>query len=48
MNFPEIFQTMLHTWTTGGWVMGAMALLATYVPARRASRLDLIESLRRE
>ena len=29
-------------------VLGATALLATYVPARRASRLDLIESLRAE
>jgi ABC-type lipoprotein release transport system permease subunit len=29
-------------------VLGATALLATYVPARRASRLDLIEALGRE
>jgi biopolymer transport protein ExbB len=24
----EIFQTMVHTWTTGGWVMWAMVLLS--------------------
>ena len=23
-----IFQQMLHTWTTGGWVMAALALVA--------------------
>jgi biopolymer transport protein ExbB len=35
MNLNEILQTMLHTWATGGWVMGAMALLAivTYATA---------------
>ena len=24
----EIFKMMLHTWTTGGWVMWAMVLLS--------------------
>jgi biopolymer transport protein ExbB len=28
MNFEAIFQQMVHTWTNGGWVMVALALLA--------------------
>jgi biopolymer transport protein ExbB len=33
----SIFQEMLHTWATGGWVMAALALLAlvTYATAAR-------------
>jgi ABC-type antimicrobial peptide transport system permease subunit len=36
------------TFSATAVLLGATALLATYVPARRASRLDLIESLRSE
>lgn len=33
----EMFQQMVHTWSTGGWVMAALALLAlvTYATAAR-------------
>jgi len=33
----DMFQEMLHTWATGGWVMGALALVAliTYAAAAR-------------
>jgi biopolymer transport protein ExbB len=31
MNFNEIFQTMWHTWTTGGWVMWAMVTLSLVI-----------------
>lgn len=35
----EIFQTMWHTWTTGGWVMGAMVVLSLVVYASAAHLL---------
>lgn len=35
----EIFQTMWHTWTTGGWVMGAMVILSMAMYASGAHLL---------
>lgn len=35
----EIFQTMWHTWTTGGWVMAAMVLLSLVMYASAAHLL---------
>ena len=35
----EIIQTMWHTWTTGGWVMGAMVVLSLVVYASAAHLL---------
>ena len=35
----EIFQTMLHTWTTGGWVMWAMVLLSLVMNVSAAQLL---------
>jgi len=35
----EIFQTMWHTWTTGGWVMGAMVILSLVIYATAAHLL---------
>jgi biopolymer transport protein ExbB len=37
----EIFQTMWHTYTTGGWVMGAMVLLSLVIYASAAHLLML-------
>jgi biopolymer transport protein ExbB len=37
----EIFQTMWHTWTTGGWVMGAMVLLSLVIYASAARLLQM-------
>jgi biopolymer transport protein ExbB len=31
MSLNEIFQTMWHTWTTGGWVMWAMVTLSLVI-----------------
>jgi predicted permease len=36
------------TFTAIALLLGAIALLASYVPARRAARIDLIDALRRE
>jgi putative ABC transport system permease protein len=36
------------TFTAIAVLLGAIALLASYVPARRAARIDLVEALRRE
>jgi biopolymer transport protein ExbB len=35
----EILQTMWHTWTTGGWVMGAMVMLSLVMYATAAHLL---------
>jgi biopolymer transport protein ExbB len=35
----EIFQTMWHTWTTGGWVMAAMVVLSLIMYASAAHLL---------
>ena len=35
----EILQTMWHTWTTGGWVMGAMVVLSLVMYANAAHLL---------
>ncbi|MFO1487243.1 MAG: MotA/TolQ/ExbB proton channel family protein [Verrucomicrobiota bacterium] len=37
----ELFQTMWHTWMTGGWVMGAMVVLSVVVYVSAAHLLML-------
>jgi len=41
MNFEAALKQMLHTWTNGGWVMGALAILAIIAYATAINLLFL-------